>query len=89
MHANAVVLADLGTAQAAEIAFCLIGAGVVIAESEAMIDALGLIMGVQDIPAGGLIGIDGCALGDHIVDHVGGIGLMVDHERQRTALACV
>ncbi len=82
-----MVLADLGSTKTAEIAFGLVGAGTLIGEREAVVDALRLVMGVQDIPGRRLVGLDRRAALVDVVYHVGGIVLLVDHERQGAPLA--
>jgi hypothetical protein len=42
---------------------------------------------VQGIPAGGLVGVDGRAVGNPAGDHRHALVLGPDHERQRAALA--
>ena len=85
--ADVVVLAELGPAQAREVALGLIGAGAIVRERDAVVDPLGGEAGMQGIPAGRLISVDGRAVGDAAGNHGHALILGLDHERQRAALA--
>lgn len=56
--ADVVVLADLGAAEAGEVGHGLVGARAVQAERDGMIDPHHLVVGVQAVPASGLVGVD-------------------------------
>ena len=83
--ADPMVLAVLGPAQAGEEALGLIGARAVVAESEAVVDALGLVAGMQRVPGRSLIGIDRAAGLDAAADHRHRLFLRAHHEGQRPA----
>ena len=80
--ADPVVLAELGAAQAREVALGLIGAGAIVREREAVVDPLGLEAGVQGIPVRGLVGIDRAAGLDAAGDGGDTLVLGPDHEGQ-------
>ena len=65
---HVVVLADLGAAQAREVAFCLVRAGTVLGEGDGVIDPAQLVVSVQAIPAASLIGKDDGPLSDEPAD---------------------
>jgi hypothetical protein len=70
-------MADFGAAQAAEQAFRRVGAGAVEAESDLVVDPLGIEPGMQGVPVGSFVGMDRRGAVDARPDEVdrGGFGL--------------
>jgi len=64
------MMADLGAAQAAEIAFRVVRASAVRAVSFRMVDAEHFVFPVQAIPRLGFVGIDDRSLGDGSANEV-------------------
>lgn len=59
LAADPVILAPLRTAQTGEVALRLIGAGVIRAVGFLVVDALHVNAGMQGVPTGGFVGMDG------------------------------
>lgn len=78
--ADVVMLADLGATQAREVALGLVGAGAVIREGDAVVDAVRGEAGVQRVPVRRLIGVDRRARCDAAGDDLDRLILGADHE---------
>ena len=83
--ADVVVLAQLGAAQAREVALGLVRARAVLGERDRVINAHHVVIGVQPVPTAGLIGMDDAAHGDALADQGNGVGLLAHDEGQRPA----
>ena len=82
-----VVRAGFHAAQAAKVAFGLVGANALILERNRVIDAARIPSGEQCIPTCAFVGMDGGEGADMIADVRNGIAHMGNNERERTALA--
>ena len=82
---NVVVMAEFAPAQAAEVGFSAVGAGIVDAVAVLVVDPPHREPGVQPVPGRALIGMNSGALGDAMVDRRHGVGFGGKHLRQGPA----
>ena len=68
LAADVMVLAQLGAAQAREVAFGLVRASAVLGEGNRVVDPHHVVIGVQPVPAARLVGMDDAAHGDALTD---------------------
>jgi len=68
MAADAMMLANLGPAQAREERLGLVGIRAFVMEGDAVVDPPSVIEGVQGISGRRFVGIDGGAMLDHLPD---------------------
>lgn len=85
---NVVVLAELGAAEPAEVAFRLVRASAVLAhELDGVIDALHVVSGHKAIPTRRFVGVDNGAGSDALADQWEGINLAGDNPRNDPAIS--
>lgn len=77
---DVMVRTDLGPTEAREERLGLVRAGVVSAVRLLMVDALGQVALVKHVPTGGLVSMDGAALGDPLADRLNRSRLALEDE---------
>jgi hypothetical protein len=75
-----VVRADFHAAEAAEVAFRLIGAHTLVHEGDGVVDAAGIPTGVKSIRGSAFVGIDGGEGADMIANIRDGIAIVANHK---------